>query len=98
MIGDLDFIRGQATERSFDIWEEESGYHYYTQLVQAEALARGADWLDEAGRPPRGPLACRSAADELVSRLDSFWSAEDGYYRSRTGVIGGVPERLSIFR
>ena len=25
-------------ERSFDIWEEEIGYHYYTRLVQAEAL------------------------------------------------------------
>ena len=42
VIGDLDFIRSRASERSFDIWEEECGYHYYTQLVQAEALARGA--------------------------------------------------------
>ena len=41
-------------------------------------------------RPGR---ACRSAADELVPSLDSFWSARDGYYRSRTGVAGGVPEK-----
>jgi glucoamylase len=71
--GVLDFIRARASERSFDIWEEESGHHYYTQLAQAEALARGAEWLEEAG--------------------DASWSARDGYYRSRTGVAGGVPEK-----
>jgi glucoamylase len=37
--------------------------------------------------------ACRSAAEALVSSLGAFWSAEDGYYRSRTGVVGGVREK-----
>jgi glucoamylase len=92
VIGDLDFIRARVSERSFDIWEEESGYHYYTQLAQAEALARGAAWLEEAGDAARAAL-CRSAADELVPSLDSFWSARHGYYRSRTGIAGGVPEK-----
>ena len=92
VISDLDFIRARVSERSFDIWEEESGYHYYTQLVQAEALARGAIWLEEAGDAARAH-AYRSAVDELVPSLDSLWSARDGYYRSRTGVAGGVPEK-----
>jgi glucoamylase len=92
VIGDLAFIRARASERSFDIWEEESGHHYYTQLVQAEALARGAEWLAEAGDAALA-RACRSAAAELAPRLDSFWSARDGAYRSRTGVAGGVPEK-----
>jgi glucoamylase len=92
VVGDLDFIRSRASERSFDIWEEESGYHYYTQLVQAEALVRGADWLQETGDAARA-RACRSAADELAPSLDAYWSAEGGYYRSRTGVVGGVPEK-----
>ena len=30
---------------------------------------------------------------QLVPSLDAFWSARDGYYRSRTGVVGGVPEK-----
>ena len=86
-------LHPSARQRTlFDIWEEESGYHYYTQLVQAEALARGAEWLEEAGDAARAH-ACRSAADELVPSLDAFWSARDGYYRSRTGVAGGVPEK-----
>jgi glucoamylase len=90
VISDLDFIRARVSERSFDIWEEESGYQYYTQLLQAEALARGAEWLEETGDAARGH-ACRSAAAELAPSLDSFWSARDGYYCSRTGVAGGVP-------
>jgi len=89
-IGDLDFIRSRVSEPSFDIWEEEAGHHYYTQLVQTEALARGADWLDEAGDSARAS-ACRSAADGLAPSLDAFWSATDGYYCSRHGVVGGAP-------
>jgi glucoamylase len=92
VIGDLDFIRAHATERSFDIWEEESGYHYYTQLVQAEALARGVEWLEERG-DAIWARACHFAADAHISSLDAYWSAKDGYYRSRIGVVGGVPEK-----
>ncbi len=93
VIGDLDFIRARASERAFDIWEEEFGYHYYTQLLQAEALARGAEWLAEAGDSARAH-ACRSVADALAPSLDAYWSAAAGYYRSRTGVVGGVPEKV----
>ena len=85
---DLNFIRTRAREPSFDIWEEEFGYHYFTQLVQAQALARGAEWLDEAGDPARAG-ACRAVAGDLAQNLDAYWSAADGFYRSRTGVIGG---------
>jgi glucoamylase len=86
---DLDFIRRRAGAPSFDIWEEESGYHYYTQLAQAEALARGAEWLAESGDASRA-AACRAVAAELASSLDDYWSAGHGYYESRTGVAGGA--------
>jgi len=92
VIGDLDFIQAHAAEHSFDIWEEESGYHYYIQLAQAEALVRGAEWLEETGDAARAD-GCRSAAGQLNASLDAYWSAGDGYYRSRTGVVGGVPEK-----
>jgi glucoamylase len=92
VIGDLDFIRTHVAERSFDIWEEESGYHYYTQLVQAEALVLGGEWLEDKGDAKQA-AACGTAADALISTLDAYWSAEDGYYRSRADVVGGVPEK-----
>lgn len=85
---DLDFIRMRARERSFDIWEEERGYHYFTQLVQAEALTQGADWLEGTGDAARA-RACRSVAAELAPSLDAYWSPADGFYRSHMGAIGG---------
>src|SRR3984885_11562089 len=92
VIDDLHFIRSRTSERSFDIWEEESGYHYYTQLVQAEALVQGAEWLGERGDAKRA-RDFRSIGDALALNLDAPWSAEDGYYRSRTGVAEGLPEK-----
>ena len=92
VIGDFDFIRSRAAERSFDIWEEEPGYHYYTQLAQAEALIRGAELLEEKGDAARAG-DCRSVANALISSLDAHWNAEGGYYRSRTGVVGSAPEK-----
>ena len=34
IIADLDFVRLNWREPSYDIWEEELGFHYYTRLVQ----------------------------------------------------------------
>ena len=91
VVSDLDFIRSRAKEPSFDIWEEESGYHYYTQLVQAEALVCGARWLAEMGDGIRAHN-CRSVAGELDASLGVYWSVADTYCRSRIGVIGGGPQ------
>ncbi len=44
---DLAFTFAHWREPSFDIWEEESGQHYYTLCVSAAALREGADWLDD---------------------------------------------------
>ena len=66
LAGDLAFALTHAQDTSFDIWEEERGYHYYTQLVQAEALAQGADWLAASGHEARAG-DCRIAARELAT-------------------------------
>ncbi len=86
--GDLAFTLAHAQDPSFDIWEEESGRHYYTRLVQAEALAQGAEWLAEIGRDNQA-RACAAAAAEIVPRLDALWDGAAGFYRSRAGVAGG---------
>ena len=98
VIGDLEFIRSRAKARSFDIWEEEFGYHYYTQLVQAEALARGAEWLEEAGDAALAG-ACRSAADELVSSLGLLLERERRHTTAQ-GLASPAAsrKRLSTFR
>jgi glucoamylase len=87
---DLWFALANAEKPSFDIWEEESGHHYYSLLVQTEALRRGAEWLAEIG-DVAGARACGGLAAELGSSLENFWDEIAGYYRSRMGVTSGKP-------
>jgi len=79
---DLEFTRRHWHEPSHDIWEEESGHHYYTLRVSAAALAQGADWLDTAGDAITARV-CREQGQLALQRLDDYWLDDAGYYRSR---------------
>lgn len=80
--GDLHFTRDHWRQPCFDIWEEERGYHYFTLRVGAQALEEGADWLQARGEGEES-RACRADAREILTRLDGYWLAERGHYRSR---------------
>ncbi|QFU17537.1 glycoside hydrolase family 15 protein [Microvirga thermotolerans] len=89
---DLAFVERHWREPCYDIWEEESGYHYYTRLVQMEALSAGAEWLDEGGNR-RQAVRCRSAAQALRTQLDRHWSPDRGFYLSRLGTPRTDPDK-----
>ncbi|MBI5717646.1 MAG: glucan 1,4-alpha-glucosidase [Burkholderiales bacterium] len=84
---DLDFTLRHWREPSYDIWEEESGHHYYTLRVSAAALREGSAWLLHSGDTTRA-RRCAEAAQAVLSLLDGYWVDEPdaktpGYYRSR---------------
>lgn len=91
---DLDFTLRHWREPSYDIWEEESGHHYYTLRVSAAALAEGAAWLQRLGETAQAQR-CREESQAVLSLLDGYWVVVDdgdrgldrdethGYYRSR---------------
>jgi glucoamylase len=72
---DLDFTAKHWRDPSFDIWEEESGHHYYTLRVAAAALDDGGEFL--------GSDALRAEAQVIYRMLDGFWRESAGYYSSR---------------
>lgn len=72
---DLAFTQRHAEQPSFDIWEEESGWHYYTLRVSAAALAEG-------------DTAQCVQSEALLRRLDDYWLEDRGYYRSRVLASG----------
>lgn len=47
---DLLFVASNWSSPSFDIWEEESGYHFYNRLVSHRALVSGADFATKMGK------------------------------------------------
>jgi glucoamylase len=87
---DLGFTLRHWREPSYDIWEEESGHHYYTLRVSAAALAEGAAWLQASGDTAQAQR-CREASQAVLGLLDNYWvdervddlDATHGYYRSR---------------
>ncbi|GAA4332791.1 glycoside hydrolase family 15 protein [Variovorax defluvii] len=87
---DLAFTLSHWREPSYDIWEEESGHHYYTLRVSAAALAEGAAWLQGLGDAVQAQQ-CREASQAVLELLDGYWvdegtdaaGAPKGYYRSR---------------
>lgn len=83
---DLGFTLRHWHEPSYDIWEEESGHHYYTLRVSAAALAEGAAWLQGSGDTAQAQR-CAEASRAVLRRLDDYAvderDATPGYYRSR---------------
>jgi GH15 family glucan-1,4-alpha-glucosidase len=84
---DLEFTFAHWREDSFDIWEEESGLHYYTLCVSAAALREGADWLDGVGETVLArPYRTEAAVIHRV--LDGYWLPGERHYRSRVPAAG----------
>jgi glucoamylase len=79
---DLRFTLDHWRQPCYDIWEEERGLHYYTLRVSAQALEEGADWLGARGEHSQAQ-SCRAQAQAIRDRLDDYWLADRGYYRSR---------------
>lgn len=97
LIGDdLAFTARLWNEPAFDIWEEESGHHYYTRLVQAAALESGAAWLQETGES-REAQRYAGIARQIGQTLDEHWSEERGYLVSRLGVTGSKLDKSLDF-
>jgi len=84
---DLAFAFSHWREPCFDIWEEESGRHYYTLCVSAAALEEGARWLQEQGEHGGAQIYGTEVA-EIRRALDGFWLQGAGYYRSRVLASG----------
>lgn len=94
LMHDLRFLLRHARQPCFDIWEEETGLHYYTLRVGEAALRRGADWLDR--NDPVLAAQCRTEAQALTLLLESFWSPENGFVHSRHLAQGRSGKELDI--
>jgi glucoamylase len=79
---DLSFTLEHWRAPCFDIWEEESGAHYYTLRVAAAALEAGAGWFERQGERSVA-IKCRADARKITSELDGYWLEDAGFYRSR---------------
>ena len=91
---DLVFVLAHARRPCFDIWEEETGLHYYTLSVCEAALAAGAAW--SASFDPGLSGNCLKEADNLAALRRGFWLKDARYIRSRILSQGRSAKELDI--
>jgi glucoamylase len=91
---DLAFILAHARSPCFDIWEEETGLHYYTLSVCEAALAAGAIWCQSFDR--QFSLNCLREASNLTALRQAFWLEGEGYVGSRILPQGRSAKELDI--
>ncbi|KAJ3023923.1 Glucoamylase, intracellular sporulation-specific [Thoreauomyces humboldtii] len=81
----------------FDLWEEIKGYHYYTRVVQLEAVRKGAAFLasfpDVANQELRRDLSL--AGTRLENVIPTHWSAEGNYIMQTLDRTGGIDYKTS---
>ncbi|HVN44787.1 MAG TPA: glycoside hydrolase family 15 protein [Steroidobacteraceae bacterium] len=89
---DLQLTRAQLQRPCSGIWEEALGHHYYTELLQSEALSRGAEWLESTG----GAALARTVAleaERVRAALERFWDPARGFCRSTASDSPGDTDR-----
>ena len=75
---DLEFVSHHWRDRSFDLWEEVRGNHFYTRAVQRRALREGAALARELGDPGAADWY-GVQADSISVELEHHWSPARGY-------------------
>lgn len=77
---DLLYIAANWTTSCIDLWEESQGDHFYTRMVQRNALVTGANFATAMGDSATSSTLT-NAATALTATLSTFWNATEGLIR-----------------
>jgi glucoamylase len=92
---DLEYTSHHFNEDDFDLWEEIKGTHFYTKMAQRKALLMGSKVAKLMGDNAASAWYFAKAQD-LNSKLRTFWSKDRNYILSTIDRTGGLekPSRL----
>ncbi|KAA1097779.1 Glucoamylase, intracellular sporulation-specific [Puccinia graminis f. sp. tritici] len=83
---DLEYISNSWKERSFDLWEEVNGHHFFTFAVIHRALKDGASFATKM--EDHGAAAWyQKQADLIAVQLDSFWDTQARYIQASRNFV-----------
>ena len=91
---DLEFVAHHWRETSCDIWEEVSGDHFYTKLVQRRSLIEGAALASRLGDPGAASFYL-SQAEALKASILEHWDAGRGVFVPTLNWKGGIGYKSS---
>lgn len=83
---DLEYISNTWQERTFDLWEEVNGFHFFTFAVIHRALKDGASFAQKMD--DHGAAAWYQKQASLIAKqLEPFWDNRVGYIRASRNFI-----------
>lgn len=74
---DLDYIVKEWKKPCYDLWEEDYGIHFYTQLAQYTALKEGAEFVYAQGDETSSDIYA-AAAGEIANALQEYRDSKLG--------------------
>lgn len=80
---DLEYVSHHWQEPCFDLWEEVRGNHFYTRVVQMQALKKGATLARLFGDPNAADWY-ESQARQIQSTLSQFWTPAQNFILATT--------------
>ena len=81
-------------ETSFDLWEEERAFHFYTLTAQKVALQKGA-LLAQKLNDPGAAAFYQAQATDIQIFLNNFYDPNTGILRYATQKVSGLPHKTS---
>jgi glucoamylase len=91
---DLEFVAHHWRETSCDIWEEVSGDHFYTKLVQRRAMIEGAALANRLGDPGAATFYLGEAG-ELNAKILEHWDSARAIFLPTLNWKGGIDYKTS---
>lgn len=91
---DLEYVSHHWKEKSFDLWEEVRGDHFYTFMVQRRALVEGGNLAEALG--DRAAAAWYKQQARLIeAELMKFWDESKGHFVATRNRIEGLDYKHS---
>jgi glucoamylase len=91
---DLEYVSHNWQNTCFDPWEEVSGNHFYTRMVQRRALREGAALANRLNDPGAANWYNQQAA-AIEAALNNHWDATKGYLVATLNRDGGLDYKTS---
>ncbi|KAF9274299.1 glycoside hydrolase 15 protein [Linnemannia elongata] len=91
---DLDYIvRNYANTCTsgtpcFDLWEEKSSQHWYTQIVQRRGLLAGKSYFSKWSSNPTLVSSYQAVSSSLETMMASHWNSTAGYINEMKDITG----------
>lgn len=92
---DLDFLVSRWKQKSFDLWEEVLGDHFYTRIVQRRALLDGAELAGKLNDHASAQLY-RETAVAIQAEIERHWNPEKGVIVPSLNVAAGVLKPMGV--